>query len=188
MTAHKIAGGRNVWFTRRWVSRILATVWGLGWEVKVRGQCRCCCPSRCSVLTVDIFLAALEGSTPSVSDISGEVDVCRMLTLTACSGRQRRRKHAVPSSNGSVFVRVIYWKQLRTIATFCQFLGSRLHTCHGSLHLPPLPFPFPFTRLFPAPLELESPLIQLGLEERCKLLQRPQRKSNLVHFSLKIWH
>ena len=53
---------------------------------------------------------------------------------------------------------------------------------------PPLPFrslyfPILFPSPFPLPPLRSSPL-KYSLGERCK----PQRKSNLMHFSLKIWH
>ena len=68
------------------------------------------------------------------------------------------------------------------------------------LPFPPLTFPSPFSShpLFPTPssslpLEVGPSNTARGSGERCKLPQRglgrsPSGKSNLVHFSLKIWY
>ena len=72
------------------------------------------------------------------------------------------------------------------------YLGFHIGGCKQvpggpSLSLPSLP-PLLSTPLLPLPpFRSRPPQIQLGgLGERCKLPQRDQRKSNWVHFNLKI--
>ena len=66
------------------------------------------------------------------------------------------------------------------------FLIISIHSCPSC----PLPFPTPFHFLSPSKVSPLNPA--RGFGERCKLLAgsgaKPQPKSNLVHFSLKIWH
>ena len=58
-------------------------------------------------------------------------------------------------------------------------------TVYWGLPFPPLPFPSS-SPAQPLTLPRSSPQIQLGsLRERCKLPQKPEPKSNFVHFSLK---
>jgi len=66
-------------------------------------------------------------------------------------------------------------------------LGATLSSLHSPSipflsTLPSLPFPSPFSSL---PLEVGPLSTARGSGMRCK---HPQRKSNSVHFSLKIWH